>query len=654
MNASETSADPAQRAAQLRTLIEEANYRYHVLDDAAIPDVEYDRLMRELEALEATHPELARLDSPTRRVGARPAEGFAEVRHAQRMLSLANAFSEAEVGEFVQRIVERTGNAEPRFSVEPKFDGLAISLRYENGVFVQGATRGDGETGEDVSANLRTIRAIPLRLRGADWPAVLEVRGEVYMPRAGFDAYNAKARAEGGKVLANPRNGAAGSLRQLDPAITATRPLAFYAYAPGDMAETELPATHSAFMTRLRDWGFPVSHLVETARGLDGCLDYFRRIGAQRDTLPFDIDGVVYKVDRLSRSLLDFARMMAVFEKHRVSFVSVTQQFNTTQSMGRLTLNILLSFAQFEREIISERTRDKIAASKRKGKWFGGKPILGYDLAPQPAGGSKLVVNAAEAELVREVYHLYLEHRSLTKVAQILNARGSTSKRWTTRKGTAVGGRVWDKHLLINLLTNPAYVGKVKHKKELFAGEHAAIVDERLWQQVFQTIKHNGRTGGMHVRNQHGALLKGLIHCGPCGHAMGHTYSVKDGKAAYRYYVCYVAQKQGWHACPSGSLPAEQIERLVVDRIKHIGGDDALVAAAFRQLLSGIRSRSAQIEKDQIASAREIQKIEGDIRKAAMAAGTDANAAARLAGKERRSFGRLLQKHSIDRDLFAS
>ena len=221
---------------------------------------------------------------------------------------------------------------------------------------------------------------------------------------------------------------------------------------------------------------------------------------------------VVYKVDRLSRSLLDFARMMAVFEKHRVSFVSVTQQFNTTQSMGRLTLNILLSFAQFEREIISERTRDKIAASKRKGKWFGGKPILGYDLAPQPAGGSKLVVNAAEAELVREVYHLYLEHRSLTKVAQILNARGSTSKRWTTRKGMAVGGRVWDKHRLINLLTNPAYVGKVKHKKELFAGEHAAIVDERLWQQVFQTIKHNGRTGGMHVRNQHGALLKSREH----------------------------------------------------------------------------------------------------------------------------------------------
>lgn len=300
MNASETSADPTQRAARLRTRIEEANYRYHVLDDASIPDAEYDRLMRELESIEATHPELADADSPTRRVGAKPADGFAEVRHAQRMLSLANAFSDEEVEDFVRRIVERTGRAEPEFSVEPKFDGLAISLRYENGMFVQGATRGDGETGEDVTANLRTIRAIPLRLRGKDWPTVLEVRGEVYMPRGAFEAYNEKARAEGGKVLANPRNGAAGSLRQLDPAITASRPLAFYAYAPGDVTESDLPATHSAFMARLRDWGFPVSALATTARGAGGCLDYYRRIGAQRDGLPFDIDGVVYKLNDLA------------------------------------------------------------------------------------------------------------------------------------------------------------------------------------------------------------------------------------------------------------------------------------------------------------------------------------------------------------------
>lgn len=193
---------------------------------------------------------------------------------------------------------------------------------------------------------------------------------------------------------------------------------------------------------------------------------------------------------------------------------------------------------------------------------------------------------------------------------------------------------MWDKHLLLNVLTNPAYTGKVKHKKELFAGEHAAIVDERLWQQVYTNIKHNGRTGGMHVRNQHGALLKGLIHCGPptpCEHAMGHTYRVKDGKAAYRYYVCYVAQKQGWHACPSGSLPAEQIERLVVDRIKHIGGDPAMVAATFRQLQNGIRSRMAQIERDGAVGVREVQKLEAEMRKIAATAATNANADARLA-----------------------
>ena len=299
MNPTEKATSPATRAAELRARIEEANYRYHVLDDAQMADADYDRLMRELETIEAEHPELAAADSPTRRVGASPSREFAEVRHALRMLSLANAFSDAEIGDFVRRIEERLDIADPVFSVEPKFDGLAISLRYENGVFVQGATRGDGETGEDVTVNLRTIKSIPLRLRGKDWPAVLEVRGEVYMPRAEFERYNAHAREHGGKVLANPRNGAAGSLRQLDPAITASRPLAFFAYAPGAIEDGNLPRTHSTLMQKFRDWGFPVSHLAETARGEQGCLEYYRRIGAARDSLPFDIDGVVYKVDDL-------------------------------------------------------------------------------------------------------------------------------------------------------------------------------------------------------------------------------------------------------------------------------------------------------------------------------------------------------------------
>ncbi|PPU05668.1 NAD-dependent DNA ligase LigA [Xanthomonas arboricola] len=294
------SPDPAQRIDALRHRIEDANYRYHVLDEPQMADVDYDRLMRELEALEAAHPELASADSPTQRVGHLAASRFAEVRHALPMLSLGNAFSDEEVAEFVRRISERLEVKRPVFSAEPKLDGLAISLRYENGEFVQGATRGDGATGEDVSANLRTVKAIPLRLRGEGWPQVLEVRGEVYMPRAAFETYNAQMRLQGGKVLANPRNGAAGSLRQLDARITAQRPLSFFAYGVGEVSEGVLPQTHSAILAQLRAWGFPVSALVEVVQGSDGLLAYYQRIGEARDGLPFDIDGVVYKLDDLA------------------------------------------------------------------------------------------------------------------------------------------------------------------------------------------------------------------------------------------------------------------------------------------------------------------------------------------------------------------
>ncbi|ASL01306.1 NAD-dependent DNA ligase LigA [Xanthomonas citri] len=294
------SPDPAQRIDALRRRIEDANYRYHVLDEPQMADADYDKLMRELEALERAHPELASADSPTQRVGHLAASRFAEVRHALPMLSLGNAFSDEEVAEFVRRIGERLEVKQPLFSAEPKLDGLAISLRYENGEFVQGATRGDGATGEDVSANLRTVKAIPLRLRGEGWPQVLEVRGEVYMPRAAFEAYNAQMRAQGGKVLANPRNGAAGSLRQLDARITAQRPLSFFAYGVGEVSEGALPQTHSAILAQLRAWGFPVSALVEVVQGSDGLLAYYQRIGEARDGLAFDIDGVVYKLDDLA------------------------------------------------------------------------------------------------------------------------------------------------------------------------------------------------------------------------------------------------------------------------------------------------------------------------------------------------------------------
>lgn len=288
---------PAQRVVELRHLIDEANQRYHGLDDPTLADADYDALMQELLALEAEHPDLITGDSPTHRVGSAPSGAFASVCHALPMLSLANAFEDGEVRDFAARIEQRLDRKEPVFSVEPKLDGLAISLRYEDGLFVQGATRGDGETGEDVTGNLRTISVIPLKLRGKGWPTTLEVRGEVYMPRAAFERYNAAMRASGGKVLANPRNGAAGSLRQLDARLTAKRPLAFYAYAVGAVDGGELPDTHSATLSRLREWGFPVSDLVELATGEKGLLGYYEKIGSERDKLAFDIDGVVYKLD---------------------------------------------------------------------------------------------------------------------------------------------------------------------------------------------------------------------------------------------------------------------------------------------------------------------------------------------------------------------
>jgi len=287
----------ATRVAELRRRIDDANHRYYVLDDPDLPDIEYDRLLRELEALEQAHPQLRDANSPTARVGSAPSGKFAPVSHAVPMLSLGNAFSDDEVREFVARIEKETGDGDPMFSVEPKLDGLAISLRYEKGQFVRGATRGDGATGEDVTANLRTVRTIPLRLRG-DAPEVVEVRGEVYMPKAGFERYNAWALEHGEKPMANPRNGAAGSLRQLDPRISAQRPLAFYAYALGEVQGAALPPTHSKTLAWLRTLGFPVSPEVGCSRGIEGLLEYYRRIGECRNALPYDIDGVVYKLDR--------------------------------------------------------------------------------------------------------------------------------------------------------------------------------------------------------------------------------------------------------------------------------------------------------------------------------------------------------------------
>jgi site-specific DNA recombinase len=312
---------------------------------------------------------------------------------------------------------------------------------------------------------------------------------------------------------------------------------------------------------------------------------------------------VVYKVDRLSRSLMDFARIMETFDKHKVSFVSVTQQFNTTHSMGRLTLNILLSFAQFEREIISERTRDKIAAARRKGRFAGGKPVLGYNLLSGPTG-SKLVVNDDEATQVRAIFEMYLKHEALIPVVTELDQQGWTTKAWETKAGRRVGGKGFDKNLLYHLLTNVVYTGNVRHREEIHPGQHERIVDEDVWQRVQAVLMRNGRTGGSAVRNKHGALLKGLLRCEPCGCSMGHAYST-SGSKRYRYYVCLNAQKRGWSTCPSKSVPAGDIERFVVDQIKAMGKDPAVLAATVRQAhaqgrkaLSEYKARERMFQKE--------------------------------------------------------
>jgi len=288
-----------KRADELRRLLEHHNYSYYVLDDPEVPDAEYDRLMRELEGIESTNPELITPDSPTQRVNGTPQEGFETVRHRVPMLSLGNAFSEDEVADFQRRVEQGLESGAVIFAAEPKLDGVAISLTYEDGLLTTAATRGDGERGEDVTANVRTIRAIPLKLRGEGWPSLLEVRGEIYMPRPGFEAFNRRALEQGEKTLVNPRNGAAGSLRQLDPQLTAKRPLAFFAY--GTASRDNLPDTQFAALARLRDWGFPVNPEIRRVQGLSGCLDYHKHMAALRATLGYDIDGVVYKVDRFDQ-----------------------------------------------------------------------------------------------------------------------------------------------------------------------------------------------------------------------------------------------------------------------------------------------------------------------------------------------------------------
>jgi DNA ligase (NAD+) len=289
------------RAEELRAEIARHNYSYYVLDDPRVPDAEYDRLLVELRRLEEAFPDLVTPDSPTQRVGGEPVKSFGAVVHRLPMLSLDNAFSDEEVRAFDRRVRERLGrDADVDYSAEPKLDGLAVSLRYEAGLLVQAATRGDGTTGEDVTHNIRTIKSVPLRLSGRAVPRALEVRGEVFMPLAGFRRFNAEAEARGEKTLVNPRNAAAGSLRQLDPRLAAARPLDIFFYGLGATDDGPLARRHSDMLGQLRSWGLKICPETRAVTGLDGCLEYFRDLGARRSQLPYQIDGVVYKVDALS------------------------------------------------------------------------------------------------------------------------------------------------------------------------------------------------------------------------------------------------------------------------------------------------------------------------------------------------------------------
>jgi site-specific DNA recombinase len=312
---------------------------------------------------------------------------------------------------------------------------------------------------------------------------------------------------------------------------------------------------------------------------------------------------LVYKVDRLSRSLLDFARIMETFEAHQVAFVSVTQQFNTATSMGRLVLNVLLSFAQFEREIIAERTRDKIAAARRRGKWAGGMPLLGYDVDPR---GSKLVVHEEEAVRVRAIFALYLEHRALLPVVQELEQRGWLNKYWQTRKGRPRGGRGFTKTSLYRLLTNVVYLGKIKYRTEIHNGEHHGIVDPNVWRQVQDLLHRRGHNRSTGARNGSWALLKGVLRCRPCGCAMTPTYANRNGCVRYRYYVCMNAVKRGRQVCPSKSIPATEIEQFVMQQLQELAEDSK---SAPGQILAPLADLPAWAELPTEEQARVVRRL---------------------------------------------
>lgn len=316
---------------------------------------------------------------------------------------------------------------------------------------------------------------------------------------------------------------------------------------------------------------------------------------------------VVYKVDRLSRSLIDFARIIEIFEKHNVSFVSVTQQFNTTNSLGRLTLNILLSFAQFEREIIAERTRDKMSAARRKGKWIGGRPTLGYDIDPR---SSRLIVNGDEAIQVRTIFKLYLDYNSLLPVVREIDRRGWRTKQWVTKAGETNGGKRFTKGRLFRLLTNPIYLGKIDFEKQIYKGEHDAIVEAEIWEHVQQILRRNGRDGGAEVRDSFGTVLRRLLRCASCDAGMARIYTT-DESCRHRSYVCEHPQQEG-HA---KRVSESAIKAAMTNQIRRIGCDMRIVAHTFAKAEEQRRISVATLTLERAVAQRALASTRTELRK---------------------------------------
>jgi site-specific DNA recombinase len=323
---------------------------------------------------------------------------------------------------------------------------------------------------------------------------------------------------------------------------------------------------------------------------------------------------IVYKIDRLSRSLLDFVRLMEVFDRRNVSFVSVTQRFDTSSSMGRLMLNVVMSFGQFEREIIGERIRDKVAATKKRGKYCGGTPVLGYDVDRER---KRLVVNPEEAELVRHIFADFVRTGSATILAHDLNAHGHTTKSWTTKKGIVRAGTPWNKAHVYRLLGNPLYIGEVSHKGKRYPGEHEAIIDPELWDRAHAILEENHRARGVQTRTKTQALLRGVIRCAHCGCAMGPTFTKRRGKV-YRYYLCLHASKNGHATCPVRSLPAGEIERTVVDQLRAVLRAPEFLAQTYREARAQADARVAELRGITAAAEAALLSLREDVAQAAL------------------------------------